>query len=292
MVKNKKTVIALGYFDSVHIGHRSVLAKAKQVAEDMDAEFVVFSFKGDLRKKFNENDKAIYDADEREELYYELGADYVYFAPLTKSFLAMSGLSFLNSLNREFDICAYVCGADYKFGENASFGLDYLKQYAVKKKQAVHICDIVTVDGEKVSTARIKELLMSGNVEKANKLLVSPFSVFGTVKSDRGEGGKLGFPTANIRLDESSVLPKDGVYAGHIKIGLNKYKILINLGSRPTFGVTDRALEVHVIGFNGNLYGKKLAVHFDKFIRDIKKFSAIEELKKQIENDLEEAKKC
>ena len=285
-------VLALGYFDSVHKGHIKVINKACAKAKELNAKTVVFTFSGNLRAFFKgEKEKFVYTPKERKEILLSLGADEVYFAPVNKTFLSKGKRAFLNYINSKFNVCAYVCGSDYTFGKNASGSVKFLEEYAKAKEQTLVRVPVLNMAGEKVSTSRIKERLISGDVKGANALLGRDYSLSGKVFKDRKVGTALGFPTANIKADKNKQTLKNGVYSGYAFVHGKKYKAVINYGARPTFSLSDVLIEAHLIDFSGNLYGKTLAVYFSDFIRDVKTFSSREELKKQIEKDVTKAKK-
>ena len=283
----KRAVIALGYFDSVHLGHKNVIESAVNVAKKLDAITVVFTFKGNLRAILSgKQDCVVYTASEREKLIKNLGVDQVFFAPTTKKFLSLGRRAFLNHINKEYDIVCYVSGEDYRFGKMGKGNVEYLNSYAKKNGQTVITVETLNFGGEKISTTAIKELLLNGMVEKANSILGREYFVCGKVFSDRQVGSKIGFPTINIKPNKEKQTLKHGVYAGSVSFNGVKYKALINYGARPTFGLNEPLVEAHLIDFSGELYGVEVTVYFEKFIRSVEKFDSIEQLKKQIENDL------
>lgn len=285
------TVIALGYFDSVHLGHKKVIESAINKAKELGAKTVVFTFHGNLKAAIGSGDeKTVFSAKEREEFIKSLGVDEIYFAPVDMNFLSMGKLAFLNLLNRKYNIKCYVSGNDYHFGKFGKGGVDDIKSYAQKHGQDYIVVDTFNLDGQKVSTTAIKQLLDSGDVSAAAALLGRAYTVCGTVFEDRKVGQKLGFPTANVKIDKDKHRLKDGVYSGTINLDGKTYKTVINYGARPTFDLTEKLLEAHVIDFNGQLYGKEITLSFDRYLRDIKKFGSQEELKKQLELDIAETK--
>ena len=286
-----KFVVALGYFDSVHIGHVKVINEAVSYAKSVNAKVVVFTFSGNLRAFFKgETEKQIYTASEKEKIMISLGVSEVFFAPVNKTFLNKGRLAFLNYVNKKYNVCAYVCGEDYAFGKSAKGDVSFLKDYALSKNQSVITVLEEKLNGEKISTSKIKSHLKNGEVEKANELLGRAYSICGKVYKDRGVGKKIGFPTANVKVDVKKQALKNGVYAGKVIVGDKKYSAIINYGARPTFSLSEIILEAHLFGFNGNLYGKNIEVCFDKFIRDVLTFSTKDELISQIEKDVKKAK--
>ena len=282
------TVVALGYFDSVHLGHRQVIETAKALADELNVKPTVFTFGGNLRAMITrKNDKYVYSADERADILKEMGIDSVFVQRVDFDFLSMGKHAYLNWINKKFDIKGYVCGKDYKFGMFAKGNVDDLAKYAESKSQVLKIVDTLDADGKRISTSRIKLLLSAGDLKTANALLGRPFSLSGTVVKDRGVGTTLGFPTANLKLEKYKQPLREGVYAGHVFLDGVRYDSVINFGTRPTFGGTDTVIEAHIAGFSGDLYDKKITLFFDGYIREIRKFFNEEDLKKQLASDLE-----
>ncbi len=286
MLNKKQVIIALGFFDSVHIGHQKVISKCIELAGDNFSP-AVFTFKGNLKKAIGiSNGKNVFYPNERKEILNGFGIDKILFAPVSKTFLSKGKLAFLNYLNDIYDIKGYVCGSDYKFGKDGQGNVQYLKEYAKAHNQTVETVDIFSVDNKKVSTSLIKEYLNIGNIEKANELLGFDYFLTGKVFHDRQVGRTLGFPTLNIKTEIDRFLIKEGVYSGYTFIDGKKYKAVINYGARPTFDLNGKLIEAHVIGYNGNLYNKVVKIYFLKYLREVKKFNDIEKLKAQIEEDI------
>jgi riboflavin kinase/FMN adenylyltransferase len=185
------------------------------------------------------------------------------------------------------NIIAYVCGEDYRFGKFGKGTVADLKRYADEKGQKVIVAQTELFEERKISTSYIKRILSKGNLEKANRLLETPYFITGTVYADRKMGHELGFPTLNININHEKHPLRDAVYAGHTYIDGKKHKVIINYGPRPTFDLTDRLVEAHVVDFEGDLYGKEIKLHFDSYMREIQKFSGKESLRRQLEKDLE-----
>ncbi|MBQ3116206.1 MAG: riboflavin biosynthesis protein RibF [Clostridia bacterium] len=289
MLDNKKvgTVLALGYFDSVHLGHQKVIKTAEELAKKLSAKLVIVTFGGNLKAVlFGEKEKVVYTDSEREKLYLSLGADQVYFAPITSEFLGMESQEFLKHLNDKFDVKGYVCGQDYRFGKNGTGCAEDVKFYAKENGQEAIIIPLKLCGDKKISSTEIKRLISIGDVKGANAMLGRFYSVSGIVQEDRKIGTKMGFPTTNVRLNRDKERLPDGVYAGGVEFDNKRYKAIVNYGARPTFNLEDKLVEAHILDFNGNLYGKEIKVFFHSFIRDVMKFSSVEQLVKQIGKDL------
>ena len=282
----KPTVIALGFFDSVHKGHQKVIEKAFFLAEKLKASVTVFTFMGNLKKAIgNDDEKMVFTAQEREQILALYGVKQVFFAPVNKEFLSLEPNEFLTFLNEKYNVIGYVSGKDYKFGKFGKGDVEYLSNYAKNRAQEIITVDTLTVGDKKISSTLIKELISFGEIEKVNSLLGREYSVTGEVVKDRGVGKTIGYPTANLKIDAERLLPKNGVYYGNVEVDGNTYRSIINLGSRPTFGIDEGRLEANLIDFKGDLYGKTIKVNFEGFIREIQKFSSVDELKKRLEKD-------
>ena len=287
---NKK-VIALGYFDSVHIGHVAVIDSAKRLAKRLGSSLTVFTFGGNLKKALSLADKTVvFTASERADVFEGLGGFSVLYASTEREFLSLSAKEFLDYLNAQENVVAYVCGRDYRFGVNGSGDVEFLMSYAKERFQTLEVVDIKTVDGKKVSTTLIKELLATGNVIKANELLGRDYFITGIVEKGRSVGKKLGFPTANISVNRDKTELKNGVYYGYGVLDGKKYVAVINYGAKPTFDVSAKNVEAHFIGFDGNLYGKEIKVFFKGYLRDIIKFKDGNALIEQLSKDVVKAK--
>ena len=276
----------MGYFDSVHIGHRKVLALGKELANKLGAILVVLTFDGNLRAYLKgEHETIVYPKKEREKLLKEAGADVVDFMPVDYNLLSLGKLAFLNKINREYNVVGYVCGADYRFAKFAKGNTSDIEKYAKEKNQIALVVPDVNFNEKRVSTTNIKALLSDGKIEQANKLLGEPFYVCGKVYRDRGVGEKIGFPTANIKLDRENQTLKKGVYGGKVVLDGACFKAIINFGNRPTFDLEESIVEAHLLGFDGVLYDKEIKIEFIKYLRDVVKFTDVDTLKKQLEED-------
>ncbi|MBO7150095.1 MAG: riboflavin biosynthesis protein RibF [Clostridia bacterium] len=285
------TVIAMGYFDSVHLGHQRVIQRARKLADENGASLTVFTFLGNVKDVLNgRKESSVYLPAEREKIIKDLGADHVYFAPTTREFLSLDKKVFLDDLNQKFNIVGYVSGFDYTFGAFGKGNTTYLNEYAKAKGQMHVVVDTLNVEGEKVSTTLIKSLLQNGDIQKVNRLLGRNYSICGKVIKDRQVGNQLGFPTANLLIDSQKFAIKNGVYSGVVEVDGKPYKSIINYGARPTFDLDKNLVEAHLIGFDGDLYSRQIEVQFLSYMRDIQKFDSAQKLKEQLEADKQKIK--
>jgi riboflavin kinase/FMN adenylyltransferase len=220
----------------------------------------------------------------------EIGIDQIFLAPTTTEFLSLSKREFLDMLNKEYTVLGYCSGKDYRFGAKGQGDVEYLSQYAKENNQILEVVEDFIFEGQKVSTTLIKEYLTEGKIEKANQLLGREYSVNGRVIKDRGLGSKLGFPTANIKVGQEKFPLKNGVYSGKVILGEKAYKAVVNFGARPTFSLKEVLIEAHLLDFNGDLYDKELTIYLDRFLRDVKTFENVNDLKVQIAKDVEKVK--
>lgn len=282
----KSIVLALGYFDALHVGHQAIIEEAVNQSKNLMADPVLFTFDGDLGAFLKKSEGVVFTFNERLELLNGFGIKDVHLAPLNKEYLSISKKDFLDGLNDLYNIKAYVCGDDFTFGNMAEGDVEYLIEYAKKRDQKVIVKKEVSCFNERVSTSRIKKLLQNGCIEEVNALLGFDYFITGKVEHGRGVGKTLNFPTVNVDFSPEKFLIKNAVYAGYTFIDGQKYKCVINYGQAPTFGAKF-CLEAHLIGYSGNLYGKSLKIYFNKFLRNIVKFSSPEDLINQLTKDVE-----
>ncbi len=289
---NTPLVLALGFFDCVHLGHRKVISRCKEIAKKLNAASAVFTFSNDINKT---GGKQIYTFSEREKLLKDEEVDFVISCQFDDAIKNTLPNNFIKLLFEAYDIRAIVCGTDYRFGKNAQGNVELLKSMCKSKGIDLIVVDEFVLDEKRVSTTDIKELLQNGKIEKANALLVKPYFITGSVIHGRGEGRTFGIPTANVSVNEDKTLPKSGVYACTLLVDGTEYKAVTNVGEKPTVGDYSFTIEALVgNGFNDDLYGKTVTVKFYKYLRDTKKFESSKDLADTVLADLKkwENSKC
>lgn len=272
--------VALGFFDCLHIGHRALINEAKRLGNA-----AVFTFTNDISPFLSSKDGYIYTYEERKEKLEKLGVFAVMTADFNREFIEMPPRVFLDKLFGTANIDSVVCGEDYTFGKNGSGDVELLKKYCDEKGILLSVVPKVFVGGEVASTTTAKKYLKSGEIEKLNVLLGDNYSIVGTVEKGERNGSKIGFPTANIELEEGQTRLKEGVYGGYVTLDGMRYKAIINAGSRPTLSSYKYKIECHLDGNVSELYGVTVKVEFVFKIRDIIKFDGLSELKKQLDKD-------
>lgn len=264
-------VVLLGRFDGVHIGHKRLFEKAKSYRLPVGV-MTIAGGKG----------KSLFTLEERYEIFSTLGADFV----LQMHFEEIQMLSpkqFLDGLTEKLPVKAFVCGTDFYFGFQAAGDIQFLKEYTHGR---VEIQNLVEKGGEKIATTAIKTAIEQGELQAANALLCTPFFVQGEVQRDRGVGKTIGFPTANISYPKDKFPLKQGVYHTQVRVGETTYPAITNYGARPTFDNDSVVTETHLIGFDGDLYGKTLQIQFLRYLRDVQKFDSVEKLTQQLQQDV------
>lgn len=275
-------VLCLGFFGSMHKGHVELLNRAKSYAQATNCKVALFTFNNNHLAVLKRDAKLLYTLNERLLIYESLNIDYVITANFDADFRSLSGNQFLSEFN-QYNLQSVFCGFDHCCGRDH---LDALGIQRFFNRIPVHIVEQVSVDGQKVSTTLLREYVVSNQIEKANTLLSEPFFLMGEVVHGRGVGKTLGFPTANIQIPADKLLPI-GVFGGITNIDGISYRVIANIGHTPTFDIERNAFEVHVIDFDGNLYGNILKVSLTKYLRPITKFDSATALAQQLQLDKE-----
>lgn len=278
---NCPVVVCLGYFGCMHVGHLRLVQSARQIADSCDAKVALFTFDNNHLAVLGRDDKIVYTFEERLALYESCGVDFVLTAHFDEKFRDTSGAEFVRLL-RNYILKGVICGFDYSCGCDR-MGADRLR-FALSDVCGVQVVDAVCIDGVKVSTTLVKNLLASNRIERVNELLSEPYFVSGKVVYGRHKGGEMGFPTANVAVDNEKYLPL-GVYGGIASVEGKQYKAIVNIGQKPTFDLNCITVEAHLIDFFEDLYGKKLKISLTRFLRPIRKFKDESQLEQQLQAD-------
>ncbi len=285
-------VVAIGVFDGVHWGHKAIFERLVAEAELAGSESLVLTFERHPSELLAPNNAPYYIStlDQRIDLIRASGVDSIVVAEFDSAFANLNREDFLNEilLNRLQAQCLVV-GANFRFGKNREGDIRYLTENAVEVGLQTVVVPAVVIDSAPVSSTRIRALLQRGDVELASKLLSRRFALRGTVVLGRQIGRTIGFPTANIKSEPRQLIPGRGVYAVETTIDNTLYPGVCNIGTRPTFDGKDIAVEVHIAGFQGDIYGRQLDVVFCRRLRDEIKFSSRDSLVAQIREDVQRA---
>ena len=289
-MESKKTSVALGLFDGVHLGHRAVLSSAcKQKQNGLVPSAYTFIPETACYKN-SDVSGYIYGADTKLRLLGECGIEHTEFSPFDKV-RGLSGEEFAEKVLRDGMNAGYVCcGSDFRFGNAASCGVEELKKYGKKYGFAVQVVEDVTLGGDIISSSSIRRLLRDGDIERANILLGNAYTISGIVADGNHIGRTIDFPTINQAFGAGQLVPAYGVYSGSTCIDGNIYRTVTNIGVKPTIeGERAPLAETHILGFSGDLYGKDMQVMLSGFIRPERKFGSLDELKAQIKADIQSA---
>ena len=293
----KHAVITIGNFDGVHIGHQALFHEAIEKAEAIGGTSVAMTFEPHPLRvmKKNNHPPLITLYEQKSELIERTGIDVLICVPFTLEFAAQTAEEFVRDLLvRKIGIKAIVVGQDYSFGKNREGDLDLLKSYGPEYGFEVIVAGWIKSAralADRISSTKIRQLVMDGRMERAEKMLGRNYQIRGKVVAGRDRGGKLlGIPTANINLHDE-LCPKTGIYAVTVECGGNQHRGVANIGYSPTFKDHEFTVEVHILDFSANIYDKQIRVNFIKRIRDEIKFSNISELIDQIKLDIAAAHK-
>jgi len=288
----KDAYVTIGNFDGVHLGHIPILKKIIEEAHGENRKALVITFDPHPKKVLHPDIKPFYlitTLEEKIQLLEDVGIDGVILIPFSLEFSKISAEAFVNQiLWYTLRIRKIFVGHDYSFGKNKVGNATFLANKGKKFGFEVEVFSAVKFGDETISSTRLRYAILNGNVKMAMRLLGRPYDVSGTVIPGKHRGTALGIPTANIN-PEKELIPTEGVYAVIVQLADNRYKGVLNIGLNPTFSDNERSIEVYILDFSENIYGKRVKVFFIDRIRDEVKFDTPEQLVGQIKKDIEQA---
>jgi riboflavin kinase/FMN adenylyltransferase len=281
--------VAIGNFDGVHLGHARIVDRVIEKARDLGGAALVFTFDPHpvrLLRPAHAPPPLTW-TDRKARLLADLGIDAVIAYPTDEQLLALSAEAFFDQIVRQqLDARAMVEGPNFFFGHNRSGTIEVLRQLTNKAGISLDVVEPLVVDGDYVSSSRIRRLIAEGQVDQARHMLTQPFRIRGLVVHGAGRGAKLGFGTANLDAIDT-LIPGPGVYAGRGIVGDRRFAAAINIGPNPTFGEGAMKVEVHLVGWDGSpLYGQVVEVDFLRKLRDIQRFADVTALVSQLQKDV------
>lgn len=290
----KDAVLTIGSFDGVHIGHQRILQQVQQLARERGGSSVVLTFEPHPRTVLYPEDSAfrlITSASEKTRLFEKAGLDCAIFAPFTPEFARYSAQQYVEEfLLRYLRPAVVVIGYDHRFGAQREGDIEFLRRYETQGFFQVVEIPAQLIDEVTVSSTKIRRALEAGDVARANRLLGHPFVLSGTVVPGNRVGRSIGFPTANLQLEEArQLIPPDGIYAARAHLpNDDAFDTMLYIGHRPTLSSNEaRAVEAHLLDFEGDLYGQSLRIEVLDFIRKDRKLADLQQLRQQIEADRE-----
>ena len=285
-------VLTIGTFDGVHLGHRKIIARLHDLAKTINGESVIFTFDPHPRKIVAPGEttlRLLTTMEEKIKLFEQSGIDHLIIYPFTPEFARLTYEEFVeNILVGQIHTKYLVVGYDHKFGKNRQGDFEFLKNCAGRLGFQIEKLDVLLMNESHISSTKIREAIQRGDLEKANAFLGYPFTLHGTVVEGQKLGRKIQFPTANIEAsDPDKIIPGYGVYAVKVEIHDQTYQGMLNIGSRPTVNnnADHRSIEVHIFGFDSDIYGESIEIIFFKKLREEQKFNSIETLKDQLVRD-------
>ena len=292
LTPQKGMLLTIGVFDGVHLGHKYLLSELVEQARLKDLISGVVTFKQHPQRLLKPQSSLPFltNLPQKIKLLKDEGVE----AIITLSFtleLAQTGThQFVSLLQKYLRMCGLVLGPDFTLGRNKEGNVAVLRALGQSMNFSLTVVPEITINGEVVSSTAIRNTLSRGNMRKVHDMLGRYFSLEGRVISGTGRGVELGFPTANLDIDPERALPADGIYATWTYIENQRYQSVTNIGKRPTFGESEQTVEVYILNFQGNLYRHELKIDIIKRLRREQRFDTIEELKKQIEEDIKQAR--
>ena len=288
-VCTKKTILTLGTFDGVHIGHRKILERVIQKNFDVDIESVVLTFFPHPRMVLEKKSdvKLLNTLSEKIELLQNIGLENLVIHPFDEKFSQLTAQEFVKTvLVDQFHIKKIIIGHDHRFGRNRTANIDDLISFGRQYDFEVEQISVQEIEAVSVSSTKIRKALQKGNMNLANDYLGYNYFLTGTVFEGKQLGRTIGFPTANLKIDENyKLIPRNGVYV--VKSIINQKIVfgMMNIGYNPTVAGEHLSIEIHYFDFDANLYGQKIAVDLLQFIRAEQKFESVTQLKQQLEKD-------
>lgn len=285
-----RPIITTGTFDGVHFGHRKIIDRLTKIADSCNGESVILTFSPHPRMVLFPNDhglQLINTIEEKIELLEKAGVQHLIVHPFTVDFSRLTSIQFVRDvLVSQFNTHKLVIGYDHHFGRNREGSFEHLKEYSPLYGFEVEEIPVQLLDDVGVSSTKIRNALLDGKVSLANEYLGYQYSMFGYVIKGKQIGRQIGFPTANLLVQDSTkLIPKEGVYAVDVLIDNMRHQAMMNIGQSPTVGGNIKRLEVHIFDFNQDIYEQTMKVFFKDRVRDEVHFENLELLKEQLQKD-------
>lgn len=290
---NEKTIFALGYFDGVHVGHGALLRTCRSLANEYNCRAGVVTFTGHPDALVLGKAPLLLnsDIDRRRLLTGLYHMDAIVELPFDRALMEMPWRDFIRMLIAQYTGAGFICGSDFRFGKGGEGNAEALRSYCREAGLPCAVIPRQTMNGIPISSTHIRSLLEQGDVKQAARFLGHQHILTGTVVSGRQLGRTIGIPTANLDVPEGILLPKAGVYACRAWVAGKHHAAVTNIGFRPTVGGHHITVEPHLLGFDGDLYGKELTLSFYSYLRPELKFDSLDALKAQIKRDEEQVRK-
>jgi riboflavin kinase/FMN adenylyltransferase len=285
-------VLTIGNYDGVHIGHRTIIEIVKGKAREIGGTSMLMTFQPHPLHVLRPDKElpSITPVKEKIRLIEEAGIEVLLIVPFTQEFSQITPEAYVKDiLVGKLGIRGLVVGYDFRFGRGGRGDMEGMKKYAESHGFFLEVVNAVTIGGEKVGSNKIRKLLQNGEVDKANLLLGRPYMIRGAVVHGEGRGRAFGFPTINMKTD-FDLVPPNGVYISEVMVGRERLQSVTNIGYNPTFGGQERSIETFILDYGRDLYGQDVRLFFHVKWREEVRFENAEELRKQIERDVNSAR--
>ncbi len=287
--KKHATILTIGTFDGVHIGHQKIIERLNQIKSNDKDRSAILTFFPHPRKILNQGNeiKWLNTMDEKMQLLDKFGLDHLIIEPFTKDFSELTAIRFVKDiLVDQLYIKSLVIGYDHQFGKNREGNFEQLKKYGKVYNFDVEKITAQEIEDVSVSSTKIRIAIENGDIHKANKYLGYNYLLSGQIVKGQGLGRKLNFPTINLQMEEDlKLIPKTGVYIVKTTIDQKIFFGIMNIGFRPTVNGKNKTIEVHLLDFDGDLYGENMQIEVLKRLRDEQKFNSLDNLILQIKKD-------
>jgi len=292
LLPKKDMLLTIGVFDGVHLGHKYLLSQLAEHARQQDLLSGVVTFRQHPQEVLSPQTRLPFltDLAERTNLLKNEGVEAIIPLSFTSEIAQLSARQFVSLLMRYLRMRGLIVGPDFTLGRNREGNIDSLRTLGQDMNFTVTVIPLIMINGEVVSSTAIRNALASGDMKRVLNLAGHPFSLNGRVTSGAGRGLELGFPTANLDIVPEQALPADGVYATWAYIDGKAFKSMTNVGKRPTFGGSQRTVEVYVLDYRSDLYGCELRIDIMARLRGEGRFDTVDKLKKQITEDIEQGR--
>jgi len=285
----RQSVVTIGTFDGMHLGHKAILKRLTETAKNEDLDSVAFTFFPHPRMVLQQNSdiKLLNTIEERTQLLEKTGLDHLVIHPFTHAFSRLTALEYVRDiLVNSLKAKKIIIGYDHRFGRNRNADIEDLKEFGKTYNFEVEEISVKEIDDVAISSTKIRKALDAGDIETANSYLGYNFMISGEVVKGKAIGRTINYPTANLKLKENyKLIPKNGVYVVQSQIDSEKIFGITSIGTNPTVGGTEKTIETHFLDFKNDLYGKEITIEFLKHIRDEATFESIEILRQEIIKD-------
>lgn len=284
----KPLALSLGMFDGGHLGHKYIIDELKKVGSENDLETAILTFWPHPRFVFNPNEdlKLLNTIEEKKVLMEKYGINNLFLKEFDNEFRNLTGEEFVRQiLIKKLNVKYLIIGYDHSFGKNKSGNFELLQKLSKELDFEVEQMEAINIHENNISSTKIRNALLAGNIKEANEMLGYSYSVSGTVVHGKKLGRTIGYPTANIEIDSIKLLPKKGAYIVEVFVKDHQYKGMLSIGTNPTVNGAKLTVEVYILDFNENIYDQNITVRFRDFLHEEIKFEGLEKLVERLDED-------